>query len=46
MSIYWVLNLLALIVLALTILGAGALLGAIVWILYHEIRDIWGGDDE
>ena len=46
MSIFWVLNLLSLVVMVILAFGITALLGAIVWIIYCEIRDRWGGDDE
>lgn len=46
MSIFWVLNLLSLVVMVLMAFGIAALLCAIVWIIWHELRDIWGGDDE
>ena len=46
MSIFWVLNLLSLVVMVLMAFGTAALLCAIVWVIYQEIRDIWGDDDE
>lgn len=46
MSIFWVLNLLALVVAILMVISIAALVTAIVWILYCEIKDRLGDEDE
>lgn len=46
MSIFWVLNLLAWVVAILMATGIVAVVTAIVWILYYEIKDRLGDDDE
>jgi hypothetical protein len=46
MSIYWVLNLLAWVVAILLAISIAALVITIIWILYYEIKDRLGDDDE
>ena len=46
MSIFWVLNLLAWVVAILLSTGIVSVLVAIIWILYYEIKDRLGDEDE